>query len=69
MGNVPWDGMGINCYGIGMEQINMSHGQPWKPGNNNYVFQHVSEMRVSDVTYIYYVYMSSDGPQKRDSLF
>jgi len=26
MGNVPWDGTGINCYGMG--QINMSHGQP-----------------------------------------
>ena len=33
MGNVPWDGTGINCYGMGMGQINMSHGQPenaWK---------------------------------------
>ena len=29
MGNVPWDGPGINCYGMGMGQINMSHGQPW----------------------------------------
>jgi len=27
MGNVPWDGTGINCYGMGMGQINMSHGQ------------------------------------------
>jgi len=25
----PWDGTGINCYGMGMGQINMSHGQPW----------------------------------------
>jgi len=24
-----WDGTGINCYGMGMRQINMSHGQPW----------------------------------------
>ena len=24
-----WDGTGINCYGMGMGQINMSHGQPW----------------------------------------
>jgi len=23
-----WDGTGINCYGMGMGQINMSHGQP-----------------------------------------
>jgi len=30
MGNVPWDGMGINCYGMGIGQINMSPGQPWK---------------------------------------
>jgi len=22
-----WDGTGINCYGMGMGQINMSHGQ------------------------------------------
>jgi len=29
MGNVPWDRTGINCYGMGMGQINMSHGQPW----------------------------------------
>jgi len=29
MGNVSWDGTGINCYGMGMGQINMSHGQPW----------------------------------------
>ena len=28
MGNVPWDATGINCYGMGMGQINMSHGQP-----------------------------------------
>jgi len=30
IGNVPWDGTGINCYemGMGMGQINMSHGQP-----------------------------------------
>jgi len=21
---------GINCYGMGMGQINMSHGQPWQ---------------------------------------
>ena len=27
IGNVPWDGTGINCYGMGMRQINMSHGQ------------------------------------------
>jgi len=26
---IPWDGTGINCYGMGMEQINMSHGQLW----------------------------------------
>jgi len=25
-----WDGTGINFYGIGMGQINMSHGQPWQ---------------------------------------
>jgi len=25
---IPWDGTGINCYGMGMGQINMSHGQP-----------------------------------------
>jgi len=24
---IPWDGTGINCYGMG--QINMSRGQPW----------------------------------------
>jgi len=30
MGNVPWDGTGFNCYGMGMGQINMSHGQPCK---------------------------------------
>jgi len=24
---IPWDGTGINCYGMG--QINMSNGQPW----------------------------------------
>jgi len=29
MGNVPWDGTRINCYGVAMGQINMSHGQPW----------------------------------------
>jgi len=29
MGNAPWDGTGINCYGMGMGQINMSHGQPY----------------------------------------
>jgi len=23
-----WDGTGINCYAMGMGQINMSHGQP-----------------------------------------
>jgi len=27
MGNVPWDGTGINCYGKGMGQTNMSHGK------------------------------------------
>jgi len=25
---IPWDWTGINCYGMGMGQINMSHGQP-----------------------------------------
>jgi len=25
---IPWDGTGINCYRMGMGQINMSHGQP-----------------------------------------
>jgi len=25
---IPWDGTGINCYGLG--QINTSHGQLWK---------------------------------------
>ena len=30
MGNVPWDVTGINCYGMGMGQINMCHGRPWK---------------------------------------
>jgi len=25
---IPRDGTGINCYGMGMGQINMSHGQP-----------------------------------------
>jgi len=25
-----WDGTGINCYGMGMGQINMSNGQPWQ---------------------------------------
>jgi len=25
---IPWDGTGINCYGMGIGQINMSHGQP-----------------------------------------
>jgi len=24
-----WDGTVINCYGLGMGQINLSHGQPW----------------------------------------
>jgi len=28
MGNVPWNWIGIHCYGMGMGQINMSHGQP-----------------------------------------
>jgi len=27
---IPWDGTGIDCYGMG--QINMSHGQPCKYG-------------------------------------
>jgi len=27
---IPWGGTGINCYGMGMGQINMSHGQPWR---------------------------------------
>jgi len=27
---MEWDGTGMNCYGMGMGQINMSHGQPWK---------------------------------------
>jgi len=27
---IPWDGTGINCYGMGMGQINMSLGQPCK---------------------------------------
>jgi len=29
-GNRPmeWDGTGINCYGMGMGQTNMSYGQP-----------------------------------------
>jgi len=27
---IPWDGTGINCYGMGMGQISMSHGQTWK---------------------------------------
>jgi len=26
---IPWDGTGINCYGMGMGRINMSHGKPW----------------------------------------
>jgi len=26
--HMGWDGTGINCYGMGMGQINMSHGQP-----------------------------------------
>ena len=34
MGNVPWNGTGINCYRMGMGQINMSHGHalacPWE---------------------------------------
>jgi len=25
---VGWDGTGMNCYGMGMGQINMSRGQP-----------------------------------------
>jgi len=25
-----WDGTGINCYGVGMGQIHMSHEQPWE---------------------------------------
>ena len=25
---IPRDGTGINCYGMGMGQINMSHRQP-----------------------------------------
>jgi len=25
---IPWDGTAINCYGMGMGQINMSYGQP-----------------------------------------
>ena len=25
-----WDGTGINCYGMGMGQINMSRGQTWR---------------------------------------
>jgi len=27
---IPWDGTGINCYGMGMGHIYMFHGQPWK---------------------------------------
>jgi len=27
---IAWDGTEINCYGMGMGQINMSHGQPCK---------------------------------------
>jgi len=27
---IPWDGTGINRYVMGMGQINMSHGQPWR---------------------------------------
>jgi len=27
IGNVAWDGTGINCYGMGIGQINMSHGR------------------------------------------
>jgi len=30
-----WDGTGINCYGMGMGQINMSHGQPCECINVN----------------------------------
>jgi len=26
---IPWDGTGTNCYGMGIGQINMSHGQLW----------------------------------------
>jgi len=26
---IPRDGTGINCYGMGMGQMNMSYGQPW----------------------------------------
>jgi len=33
MGNVPCDGTDINCYGMGMGQIYMSHGQPWQYSN------------------------------------
>jgi len=33
MGNVPWDATGMNCYGMGMGQINMSNGQPWEFDN------------------------------------
>jgi len=33
--SMGWDGTGINCYGIGMGQINMSHGQPWKSVKNS----------------------------------
>jgi len=32
---IPWDGTGINCYG--MEQINMTHGQPCKFRQNVFV--------------------------------
>jgi len=30
-----WDGTGINCYGMGMGQINKSHGQPWRLQRND----------------------------------
>jgi len=30
---IPWDRTGINCYGMGMGQINMSHGQPCRFGS------------------------------------
>jgi len=34
---IPWDGTGINCYGMEMGQINMSHGQPWDRGRQTFI--------------------------------
>jgi len=37
-----WDGTGIICYGMGMGQVNMSHGQTCKCSFLQYCIQYLS---------------------------